>query len=108
MKSQADIQSLLYNINGLMQDFVQSMDQAKPTDLGLDSRCGYDNFFVSDNCIVVYGDDDRLLQYYGGAEYIDKEFRREIGDYVIYLRDGARVDNWIDRYFENVEAEEFD
>lgn len=101
MKSQADIQSLLYNINGLMQDFVQSMDQAKPTDLGLDSRCGYDNFFVSDNCIVVYGDDDRLLQYYGGFEYVDRGYRFEVGDYVIYMADDERVREHIDQFFEN-------
>lgn len=57
-------------------------------DLGLDERASYGGLWVdvrNEEFIAVKANDDRVLQYYGGFEYIDKEFRKELGGYVFYL-----------------------
>jgi hypothetical protein len=56
--------------------------------LGLDQRASYGGLWVdvrNEEFIAVKASDDRVLQYYGGFEYIDKEFRKEYGGYVFYL-----------------------
>lgn len=56
--------------------------------LGLDDRSAYGGLYVdvrNEEFIAVTKQGDRVLQYYGGFEYIDKEFRKEYGDYVFYL-----------------------
>lgn len=73
------------------------------TAAGLDNRCGY--IYIDEDCIVVSKSNDRMLQYYGGFEYVDKEYRQEIGDYVVYLNDDERVLGHIERYYEKEEAE---
>ena len=70
-------------------------------EIGLDNRCGM--VYISEDAIVVDKHRDGTLQYYGGFEYVDKEYRKEIGDYVFYLRDGGRVEDHIDRYFDKEE-----
>lgn len=56
--------------------------------LGLDQRASYGGMWAdlrNEEWVAVKKDEDRVLQYYGGFEYIDKEFRKELGDYVFYL-----------------------
>ena len=74
-----------------------NMDLVPATDLGLDIRCG--RLFVNEDGIAVSKDSDRSLQYYGGFEYVDKDHRREMGDFVFYSRESSRVADHIDRYF---------
>jgi|LakMenE18May11ns_1017448.scaffolds.fasta_scaffold9767392_1 hypothetical protein len=71
-------------------------------DIGLDTRCGM--VYVSEDAIAVDKHRDGTLQYYGGFEFVDKDFRKEIGDYVFYLYDDSRVAEHIDRFFESKEA----
>lgn len=70
---------------------------------GLDSRCGL--IYINEECIAVDKRNDRTLQYYGGFEYVDKEFRKEMGDYVFYFNEDARVSEHIDRYYDREEDE---
>lgn len=59
-----------------------------------------------EECIVVKKYNDNTLQYYGGFEYVDKDCRRELGDYVIYM--GAmseRVSDAIGAAMEACEAD---
>ncbi len=56
--------------------------------LGLDERATYGGLWVdtqNEEFIACKASDDRVLQYYGGFEYIDKEYRKELGVYVFYL-----------------------
>lgn len=56
--------------------------------LGLDERATYGGLHVdvqNEEFIACKASDDRVLQYYGGFEYIDKEYRKELGGYVFYL-----------------------
>ena len=87
------------DVNDRMRRLVNEMDYAPADELGLDRRAGY-RLHVNEDCIVVDKDSDRTLQYYGGFEYVDKEYRIEMGDYVIYLGDDDRVRSHIDTYYE--------
>ena len=83
---------------------TQEMETVKATEIGLDHRIGM--LYIDEECIIVDKNNDRMLQYYGGAEYVDKEFRSEIGDYVIYTNGDDRVRGWLERYYEEAEAEQ--
>ncbi len=71
--------------------------------LGLDDRSSYGGLYVdvrNEEFIAVTKQADRVLQYYGGFEYIDKEFRKEYGEYVFYLAEpdeGGRVNGCFER-----------
>ena len=69
--------------------------------IGLDPRCGI--IYISEDAIAVPQYNDRTVQYYGGFEYVDKEFRKEMGNYVFYLADDERVLGHIQRFFESKE-----
>ena len=66
--------------------------------LGLDRRAGY-QLFVNEDAIVVTKHSDRSLQYYGGFEYVDKEYRVEMGDFVFYMADDDRVREHIEHFY---------
>lgn len=72
--------------------------------VGLDSRCGV--IYISEEAIAVDKHNDRTLQYYGGFEYVNKEYRAEVGDYVFYTADDDRVRDHIDRYYSQDEGYE--
>lgn len=98
-----NIYDLIDDVNEKIRDMILDMEYVKADKLGLDNRCG--RLYVNEDCIITEKHNDRLLQYYGGFEYVDKDYRNEIGDFVIYLRDEERVLNHIDRYYEQAEAE---
>jgi hypothetical protein len=83
---------------------TEEMEQVEPAELGLDQRSAR-HIWVSDECIIVRAGDDRNLQYYGGFEYVDKEYRVAIGDYVIYLADDNRVSDCIEQFSDSEEEE---
>lgn len=85
--------------------FVGQMTEVKAKQLGLDARAFYGVAYVDESAIVVSKDQDRSLQYYGGFEYVDKDYRREVGDYVFYLAEDDRVREHLDRYFVTEDAE---
>lgn len=91
----------IYEIGG---ELVSDMEQIQPEQCGLDNRSGY-RLFISDEGIAVSKANDRSLQYYGGFEYVEKECRIEIGEYVFYTNEDDRVQGHIDSYYDN-EADE--
>lgn len=105
MKDVYDIQDMICNVSEQMRHYVRRMDFVPADDLGLDRRAAY-RLWVDKDCIIVDKEHDSTLQYYGGFEYVDKEYRTEIDDYVIYLRDDERVDGHL-RYYYEEELEEF-
>jgi hypothetical protein len=46
---------------------------------------------------------NRSLRYYGGFEYVDDEYIRTYGDYVIYSAETERVQDVIDSLSEETE-----
>ena len=67
-------------------------------DLGLDFRCG--RIYVSVDGDFVAASNARSIEYYGGWEYIDSEFKFDAGDYRFYDREANRVDAVIQYYRE--------
>lgn len=82
------------------------MTQIHPArdNIGLDNRAAY-TLYISPEAIAVHKNQDRTLQYYGGFEYVDTEFRKELGDYVFYLCDDDRVQGHIERYYDRQEED---
>ena len=70
-------------------------------ELGLDFRCG--RIYVSVEGDFVAACNPRSIEYYGGWEYIDSEFKLDAGNYRFYDRDADRVDAVIRYYRELVQ-----
>jgi len=98
------IMDFIEDVNDQLRRVLNEMDYTSPEELGLDRRAGY-RVWVSEDCIVVDKNQDRTLQYYGGFEYVDKEYRIEMGDYVIYFADDDRVRDHIEHYQQDQEEE---
>jgi hypothetical protein len=102
-----DILTFVDDVNDQLRRIVNAMEYVPADALGLDRRAGY-RLFVNDDCIVTDKDGDRTLQYYGGFEYVDKDYRIEMGDYVIYLGDDERVRGCIDSYYDTEKEVDID
>ena len=89
-----NIYTLLTEVQVIMLTKMKKMKKVRAEEVGLDERAG--TLRVDDDCVIVSLSDDGKLQYYGGFEYIDRECRTIMGDYVIYTKDGGRVDTVID------------
>lgn len=77
----------------------EAIEDASPTTAeacGMDERAG-GRVFIGDDFIAVRLSDDRLLQYYAGFEYVDKDYRTEVGGYVFYATESERVAQYHDR-----------
>lgn len=89
----------LYDMDDKVFEHIKrTMVETEVSKLGLDNRAG-GYVWVDEDTIAVSKTRDGSLQYYGGFEYIDKAYRREMGDYVFYLGDDNRVRDALDRYY---------
>ena len=91
-----DLFELIDDVTELTDNFVGKMGKVNPKQLGLDNRCG--SLFITPDCIGTYKDRDRALQYYGGFEYVDSQYRHEFGDYVFYSAEDNRVRDHLEQY----------
>jgi hypothetical protein len=91
-----DLFELIDEVTELTDTFIGKMGQVPAKQLGLDNRCG--KLFITPDCIAVYKGNDRTLQYYGGFEYVDTEYRHEMGDYVFYSAEDGRVRDHLEQY----------
>ena len=98
------ITSLLDTVDQFSHEFVDTMTEVKANQLGLDLRAGH-CLYVSKDCIAVDRSGARLLDYYGGFEYVEPEFRVQCGSFIFYLRDDSRVDDHITQYFDSIEQD---
>ena len=87
---------LVDEVTELTDNFVATMGKVPAVKLGLDNRCG--SLFISPDCIAVYKANDRSLQYYGGFEYVDTEYRHEMGEFVFYSSEDNRVSGHLEKY----------
>ena len=74
-------------LNDVAEEAIANMDDVSDM-VGqiMDSRATY-KLWMGHDCLAVRSADDRTFQYYGGAEYIEKECRQQLGNYVFYSID---------------------
>ena len=93
-------------INCTVEQYIEeNFHSVSAANCGLDPRAAYD-LFVNSGALACYRHSVGRLDYYGGFEYIDKESRVEIGDYVFFFRDGDddRVNRAIDTAMDKLAA----
>jgi hypothetical protein len=82
----------LDSIDDRITSYVAKFQEVTGEDLGLDGRAAYRLYVDRDHtCIAVDKRNDRTLQYYGCFEYVDTDFRRELGNWVFYFAEDDRV-----------------
>lgn len=86
-----------------MSELAQKSKEVKPGDLGLDWRAGQ-CLWVVNGGILVLENYDRNLQYYGGFEYVDKDYRFQVGKWVFYMAEDERVQGCLDYLNEKEKA----
>ena len=99
------IYNFIEELNDKLCTRTQNMTLVSANMLGLDIRAGH-RLFIDNECIIVDKRNDRDLSYYGGFQYVDKDFRNEIGDYVVYMNGDSRVADCLERYYGEAEAEQ--
>jgi hypothetical protein len=90
-----NIEDLRDQINALVQEQLKETKTVSAEQLGLDPRAGYRLYVPTDEAetfIAVKKDNRHALDYYGGFEYIDKEYIFELGDYVFYTEHSCVID----------------
>ena len=99
------IYDMVDELNDVVERTVrETMEPCKATDLGLDYRAG-GSLFVNEDCIAVEGGSSSL-DYYGGFEYVDKDYVQVVGNWKFYFADDDRVREHIETYYEKQEEEE--
>lgn len=100
------IQDIMEQVMDMTERHVRdNMTNVEAEQLGLDRRAAY-RLYVDDDCIAVDAGNDRTLQYYGGFEYVSKEYRTEMGGYVFYSREDDRVNDHLQQYQESLQDAE--
>jgi len=97
---------LLETIQNAVQKYIEESDVVEIgatglEELGLDFRCGRILISVDEGFVAARS--PRSIEYYGGWEYIDSEFKLDAGDYRFYDREADRVDRVIQYYRELVQ-----
>lgn len=90
---------LTKKVNDVVESFL--VDAVMVTDaklLNLDYRAGY-MFYVADEFICVLKSQVRALEYYGGFEYIDSDYKFVAGEYVFYNAENSRVAECLEYFF---------
>jgi hypothetical protein len=95
----ASAMDMIESVNETVKAYIRTMTEVKAEELGLDSRCGH--LRVSTDSIAVPKNRDNTLQYYGGFEYVDKDHRTEVGDWVFYFDEDNRVSEHLYTYVGN-------
>ena len=84
MKTLNEIQD---DLATLRAEVLESCDIYPATDYGLDARCG--PLYCTEEYLVT--ENRRLLDYYGGFEYVDPACVIPLGDLTIYTIEDGRV-----------------
>lgn len=85
-------------VNYAIDKLVKRMDQVRPQDIGLDERSSYGPLYINSDWIVATNASARVLNYYGGFEYVHSQYVLNLGNYVLYSGDDSRVREHIRRW----------
>lgn len=99
---------IIDEVNELIESKLNTEDFEKglrSTKWNLDERARPSQFWYNTDCLVVKGS-TRMLDYYGGFEYVDDEYKKTLGDYTFYSTEHSRVSSLVDRMYGVDEEEE--
>jgi hypothetical protein len=101
------LQEILDNTDDAIETLMQGLEPST-NDLGLDARSGrvYAIGNEDEGYIIAPLSTDKSLQYYGGFEYVDKEYRHQYGQWVFYSAEDSRVSGHLSRLTPDEEGEE--
>jgi hypothetical protein len=93
-----NLYELKQEVSAVTESFIdENCQRVLAEKCGLDTRCGYiwisKDLQGSSVIAIEKGMRARLLDYYGGFEYVDPDSRTEVGDWVFY-------DDFDERVFE--------
>lgn len=92
-------------IEKLMWDFIHNDCKVGDRDkTGIDPRAFIGTFWYNYDAIIIVKGNERSLNYYGGFEYIDADYIREYGNYVVYSAEADRVQEVLENLMENEDA----
>ena len=88
-------------VENLVMRFLEESEavHVNAAQVGLDHRCGSVHVSVSEDFIAV--NSTYSIEYYGGFEYIDSDYKSTIGHMTFYSGEHSRVRDAIDYYKEN-------
>lgn len=79
------------NMDCMIDEYVErNFQRVNAKDCGLDPRAAYE-LYVNLDAIVCDRNAIGRLDHFGGFEYVDKDCRKEIGDYVFFSNADERV-----------------
>mgnify|MGYP003140703993 CR=1 FL=1 len=89
-------------INELVSKYLEESGAVEvfANELGLDYRIGRVYVSLEEDWVAVKGG-TRMIEYYGGFEYIDPEFKTAIGC-VTFYEEADRVSSCLEHYRENL------
>lgn len=93
---------MIDDVSDVSRIYVETkMKEVKPSLLGLDKRSA-SKIYIDAECIAVKVSEDKLLQYYGGFEYVDRADKNQVGSYVFYFATSDRVYRCLTNYKESM------
>ena len=86
-------------IEELLEEYMESAGAVKvrAEEVGLDARCGFVWISTDELWIEVEGS-TRLVDYYGGFEYIDEQAKKTIDRYTFYEGEDGRIEDCLEFY----------
>ena len=95
--------NVIYDAEQAMQQYLEKHGtQVSAQDIGLDPRAG--TVWVTDDAIVARSWNVRSLEYYGGFEYVDTDYKTQMGEYTVYFADDERVEGCLEMWQETQAA----
>jgi hypothetical protein len=99
---------MIDSVNEVVERNIRSkFNQVPASDIGLDNRCGRVLIDIVDEVIAVPNHNIRMLDYYGGFEYIKEgDGRVTVGDYTFFTSDNERVNDCFEALRKDLEVDE--
>jgi len=93
------LNDVIYDAEKAVAEYLQENGaRVSAREVGLDLRAG--RLYVTEDAIVVQGHTGSL-EYYGGFEYVDADYKTQVGEYTIYYADDERVAGCLEIYNDN-------
>jgi hypothetical protein len=83
------LEDILAEVEMQVEALIHDTETVDAQVAGLDMRCG--DLQIGFDFIAVPNVRDRMLQYYGGFEYVSQRHRHVLGNWVFYTTDSDRV-----------------